>query len=117
MCTITNPAPPVKPSKSAVTRVDCDRAVKGTGALWFLNIWQGDKLSTYWLLPLVSDFGVAFRFECSRTGPVSEMQADHYDVLLELDGASCECPGFLRWGGECKHISALKLLVERGILG
>jgi hypothetical protein len=115
MCTIPNPARPVKVSKSQVTRVDCDKSLKGTGEL-FVNVWQSDKRSTYFVLPLPSDFGLALRFECSRTEAASEMQADHYDVLLEVDGASCECPGFLRWGKECKHLQAARLLAAKGVL-
>jgi hypothetical protein len=40
------PRPP-RPSAAQVTKVECDRAVKGTGAEWFVTIWQGTKLSTY----------------------------------------------------------------------
>jgi len=103
--------------KSEVTRVDCDPACKGTGALWFVNIHQGKRLSTYWVSPLVSDWGIAARFEASRTEAASAMQADHYDVLIEnAQDCSCTCPGFLRWG-RCKHTAALAVLIERGVLG
>lgn len=116
MAQSTRQRAPVKSRPSAVTKVDCDRAGKGTGAEWFVNIWQGTKYSTYWLLPLVSDFGLAYQFQASRTRPAGAMQLDAYDVLIEVDGDSCTCPGHLRWGA-CKHVAALKLLIERGTLG
>jgi hypothetical protein len=107
---------PSRPRPSTVTKGEADRAVKGTGVEWFVRVWQGQRLSCYWLLPLVSDFGVAYEFQASRTTPAGEMQADSYAVLLELDGHSCECPGHLRWG-VCKHVEALKILIEQGVLG
>ncbi|MDE2101701.1 MAG: hypothetical protein KGL39_30930 [Patescibacteria group bacterium] len=96
--------------------MDCDRAAKGAGAEWFVNVWQGAKFSTYWLVPLTSDFGLAYQFQASRTKAPGEMQLDAYDVLIEVDGHSCTCPGHLRHG-HCKHVDTLKLLIERGTLG
>jgi hypothetical protein len=116
MCTVSPSAPPVKPSRSAVTRVDCDRAVKGTGAEFFVTIWQGSKLSCYWLVPLDSPLGVAYQFQASRTGPAGEMQLDAYDVLVANEQDSrCDCAGFLQWG-RCKHLSTLRHLLLEGKL-
>jgi hypothetical protein len=116
MCTVRSARPPVKPRPSEVTDVDLSPAGKGTGALYFLNVWQGSKLSSYWLLPLTCPDGVAFQFQASRTKPAGEMQADAYDVGLFLDGSeSCDCVGHERWG-HCKHVGALRMLIARGKL-
>jgi hypothetical protein len=117
VCKIPHPPAPVKPSRSAVTRVDADRAVKGTGAEWFVTIWQGHKLSSYWLVPLASPLGVAYQFQCSRTGPAGELSMDAYDVLVEnaQDGC-CDCAGFLAWG-RCKHLATLRVMIDQGLLG
>jgi hypothetical protein len=43
------------------------------------------------------------------------MQADAYDVCVEFDGHQCDCPGH-QAHGHCKHVDALKILIERGTL-
>jgi hypothetical protein len=115
MCTVRCSGPSVKPRRSEVTDVDLSPAGKGTGALYFLNVWQGCKLSSYWLLPIVCPDGLAFQFQASRGSAASEMQLDAYDVGLLADGEACDCVGHERWG-HCKHVDALKLLVECGKL-
>lgn len=110
-----HPNTPGRPRpRSEVTDVDCSRAVKGTGALYFLNVWQGTRYSTYWLLPLVCPDGIAFQFQVGyREKPPQGMQADTYDVAIFFDGETCTCPGFGRFS-RCKHLAALRTLVERG---
>jgi hypothetical protein len=66
--------------------------------------------SDYFLTALPSDYGRAFRVEKMGTYP-----EEGYDVHLSLDGDSCECKGFLRWG-HCKHADGLAALVNAGKL-
>ena len=75
----------------------------------FLRITQDGKPSYYWVGPLASDFGRAFRFE--KPAP----ETDVYDVLLEPNGDSCTCKGHT-YGGYCKHVDACRALTAAGKL-
>ena len=75
----------------------------------FICLTQDGKASHYWLSPLASDFGRAFRFE------KPEIDGDVYDVLLEHDGDSCTCKGHTHHG-YCKHVDCCKALIAAGKL-
>jgi hypothetical protein len=77
--------------------------------MMFLRITQDGKPGYYWVSPLVSDFGRAFRFE--KPAP----EVDVYDVLLEPSGDSCTCKGHT-YGGYCKHVDACRALIGAGKL-
>ncbi len=82
---------------------------------WRLPIWRttGTQVFRYYMDPLPSDFGQAFRFQ--KVHPVAG-EPDHYDVCLGLGkDHTCECLGFLKWG-RCKHLRALLALREHGRL-
>jgi hypothetical protein len=81
-----------------------------------LDIRVGKDEASYYLTPLPSDFGRAFRLdkfgidggECYHVNldtAASPGQAKH----------SCECKGWLRWN-RCKHVEGLLALVGRGKL-
>lgn len=40
-------------------------------------------------------------------------EPDHYDVQVDTDAATCDCPGHRRWG-HCKHADAITTLAARG---
>jgi hypothetical protein len=67
-----------------------------------LNFLCEDDCYAIWPVPVDPGVGrAAWRFS-KRTGD----RAVYY-VLDGLEGWTCECPGFLRWGnshGPCKHI-------------
>jgi hypothetical protein len=52
-------------------------------------------------------------FKLSRVGGDTNEAA--YHVLLEGEGGTCECKGYLRWQ-KCKHRDGLLALVKRGLL-
>jgi hypothetical protein len=75
----------------------------------FIRLTQDGKASHYWVSPLASDFGRAFRFEKPEIG------GDAYDVLLEQGADSCTCKGHT-YGGYCKHADCCKALLAAGKL-
>jgi hypothetical protein len=44
----------------------------------------------------------------------SDTESETYAVNLSM--SSCECKGYLRHGGACKHLTATRNLFERGVL-
>jgi hypothetical protein len=76
-----------------------------------LDIDRGGDAFHYWLTPLPSDFGRAFRLT-----KFLHQGGEQYDVLLDGDQSTCECLGHLRWQTPCKHISALLQLDLAGRL-
>lgn len=65
----------------------------------------------YYVEPLPSDFGRAFKLTKYRAQQVAG-EASEYTVLIDLsEGRSqCECLGWLRWG-KCKHVAAMAAMV------
>jgi hypothetical protein len=84
---------------------------EGFGAV---QIFIDGEPHNYLLLPLASDFGAAFRLVKQELVPQAEgfyelQDTARYNVCLDGERSSCECPGFLRWG-KCKHVSGLAAL-------
>jgi hypothetical protein len=76
----------------------------------FIRITQDGVESYYWLAPVPSDFGRAFRLE--KPG----FEGDEvYDVLLDAKGDSCTCKGHT-YSGYCKHVDGLRALSDAGKL-
>ncbi len=81
------------------------------GAPGLLELRTGKADPTgYYLWPIPSDFGTAYRVEKYAT-----QGGEVYDVCLAGELSSCECLGFLRHS-HCKHIASLATLAERGQL-
>src|SRR5262249_6271716 len=103
-------SPPVKPRKPPARRPH-ERSVKVITPpcpgqpLTLIRIMQDDKPAHYWVSPLASDWGMAYRLE--KPGHEGD---DVYDVLLEVEGDSCTCPGHT-YGGYCRHVDALRALL------
>jgi hypothetical protein len=77
-----------------------------------VTIQVGKEVNDYFLLPVPSDFGRAFRLE-KFTGELAETYHVNIDIV---DGKNlCECKGALRWG-HCKHTDGLAALVKAGQL-
>jgi hypothetical protein len=78
-----------------------------------IEITVDGKTASYFLRRVPSDFGEAFSLEKFTSQGNEEQEV--YHVLLEQDGFTCECKGFLRWG-HCKHVGAILKLKELGKL-
>ena len=76
----------------------------------FIRITQDGEAAHYWVDPMPSDWGLAYRVE--KPGFEGD---DRYDVLLEIEGDSCTCPGHT-YGGYCRHVDALRALHTQGRL-
>jgi hypothetical protein len=76
----------------------------------FIRVTQDGEHAHYWVHPMQSDFGLAYKVE----KPGFE-GSDEYDVLLEIEGDSCTCKGHT-YCGYCKHVDALRALHTQGRL-
>jgi hypothetical protein len=79
-------------------------------ALTLVRITQDGEQFHYWVEPLPSDFGLAYRLEKPGTEGT-----DVYDVLLDAAGDSCTCKGHT-YGGYCKHVDGARALLKAGKL-
>jgi hypothetical protein len=89
----------------------------GMGAV---QIFIDGEPHNYLIYPLSSDFGVAFRLVKQELVPQTEgfyelQDTARYDVCLNGERSSCECPGFLHHG-RCKHVSGLTVLRQRNLI-
>lgn len=69
----------------------------------------------------VNDYGVTLGLAYDGEALGIELRKDdgeRYHVCLTEDPrhSTCECPGFLRWQQPCKHLQALRVLLDRGLL-
>jgi hypothetical protein len=123
VCKIPHPPAPVKPSRKPPQRRPHTRTVKviippltcDRQQLTLVRITQDDKPAHYWVTPLASDWGLAYRLE--KAGEeVKDGEEDTYDVLLENEqDGSCTCPAGV-YHGFCKHQDALRALLAEGKL-
>jgi hypothetical protein len=119
VCKVPNLSAAVKVSKprKAPTRQPHRRSVKviitaiPEQPLTLIRIVQDDKPAHYWVEPLMSDWGLAYRLE-----KAGEEGDDAYDVLLENEqDGSCTCPGHT-YHGYCRHVDACRALLTAGKL-
>jgi hypothetical protein len=66
---------------------------------------EGKPAEDYNVEPIGSDFGRAFA--------VTKLGSEQppYHVLLEREGGTCECKGYLRWH-HCRHLESLTALIN-----
>jgi hypothetical protein len=121
MSTVSSPRPAVKTTRKPRQRRRHERSVKtllpampaaGIG-ITLVRITQDGESQSYWVKPLRSDFGLAYRLEKDGAEPGAEDTS--YDALLEIEGDTCTCPGHT-YGGYCKHVDCLRALHTRGLL-
>jgi hypothetical protein len=106
MATVTTKRPRVKPARHVRFAL---RPFEGNPGV--LDITAGKHLTCYYLYPMPSDFGSAFRLDKFGT-----QGGETYHVNLADDGRhSCECLGFLHHG-HCKHVAGLLALRRAGRL-
>ncbi|MHB1424603.1 MAG: hypothetical protein ACYC3I_15655 [Gemmataceae bacterium] len=85
-----------------------------------IEIKMGKEQFIYGIMPMKSDFGVAFRLIESELirQPDNTFElhdTDRYDVLLNGEQSTCECKGFLGHG-HCKHVDGLTTLRQRNLI-
>ncbi len=80
-----------------------------------LELTSGKDRCGYWVEPMPSDFGRAFKLRKFDTTPGTDEEAQSYDVCLDGIGSDCSCKGFLRHG-HCKHVEGLLALAAAGKL-
>jgi hypothetical protein len=83
-----------------------------------LEATRAGRTTAYYLWPVASDWGVAYRLD--KLGEVLPGEETTYHVLLDplAEGGprcACECRGFLRWN-HCKHVEVLLGLHREGLL-
>jgi hypothetical protein len=74
----------------------------------------------YLILPLTSDFGIAFRLVKQELLPIDPgvwelHDAAWYDVCLNGEQSTCECKGF-RHRGKYEHVDGLTTLRQRKLI-
>jgi hypothetical protein len=82
-----------------------------------VEITEHGRSCDYLVSRIPSDFGLGFRWAHADPVPVLEGvgREQVYWCLLEADGRSCSCPGFIRWG-HCRHADVTLELVQAGKL-
>ena len=113
MHTVTNTTRPRKPLARTV-RLKLAPSEYGPG---IINITAGKVSQDYFFLSFPTDFGRGFLLE--KTGGEDDTQ---YHVNVNGADSRCECDGFLNHGMACnggtgcKHIGALRKLMDEGKL-
>ena len=105
MSTVTMKRPRVKPERKVRLAL---KPFEGNPGV--VDITVGKDLTSYFVFPIPSDFGTAFRLE-----KFGGFGGEVYNVNLDGEGSSCECKGFLRWN-HCKHAEGLRALRQAGQL-
>lgn len=83
---------------------------------YHVQIAAGRRSKWYALTLLASDFGFAVRLHAA-CGDRLAAGASSYDVVISDDGCDhCDCIGAARYG-TCRHLQAVRELLERGELG
>jgi hypothetical protein len=114
MSTATRSRKRVKPER----RIRLIKPIQdGMGAV---QICIGGEPHNYLILPLTSDFGLAFRLVKQELVPQTEgyyelKDTARYNVNLDGQQSTCECLGFCKHG-HCKHVSGLTVLRQRNLL-
>src|SRR4051812_15361202 len=98
----TLPPPPGRPKPARACRL---LVPPSAGCPGILDIDMGREAFSYFLRPVASDFGTAYRLDRFDTG-------DTYHVNVGDTAAAdlCDCTGFERWG-HCKHAASCRELL------
>jgi hypothetical protein len=105
MATLTELLPPQKSSPRSAIHFDPATRV--------VRIDTRRSSTSYAVVEFPTDFkGRAFRLEKLDAG--SDAESEAYEVLCGRAGEfdRCDCRGFLRWNLPCKHVNAMKALIE-----
>jgi hypothetical protein len=100
-----------RPKPQRLIRV-CVRPSAGAPGVIRIKVGAEDAID-YLLRELPCEFG-SRAWQLAKIG-ANAGKGETYAVLLDGQGGSCECRGYLRWG-RCKHQDGLKVLAERGLL-
>jgi hypothetical protein len=111
----SNPRPRVKAKKERTARV-VSRFSNGQILVEIEDRFpRSVKLTHYYVTPLASDYGVAFRFSKFACEGGEEY---HVNVGGEGEPASCDCLGHLKHGHKttCRHVACARALIAAGKL-
>lgn len=96
-------------SDRTVTARWLKRLSDGSGCV---EIGSGKTVCLYYLVPIKSDWGKAFKLYKYGSGSRSiEGVQEVYNVCLDGVRSICECKGFLKWN-HCKHIDGVEQLLK-----
>jgi hypothetical protein len=112
MTTATATSKPARTRKPVARHCRVSAAVNGCFAV---ELTVGKSRTAYYMEPLASDFGRAFRLTKFGATPGTDEAASAYEVCLDSPGSDCGCKGYLRHG-RCKHVEGLLALVAAGKL-
>src|SRR5262249_50696080 len=74
-----------------------------------VRITKGKDVTSYFLDRMEADYGEAFTLTKVVSGEGQQAEPP-YHVNLDGEQSSCECPGSLRWGTECKHLGCCRIM-------
>jgi hypothetical protein len=116
MTTITEARPPVKAGRARRPAPRVARLSPPVNGCHALELAVGKDVCRYWLEPLASDFGRAFRLEKWDTTPGTDEEQSAYELVIDPAGfSSCTCKGWCRHQ-RCKHLAGLAALIAEGRL-
>jgi hypothetical protein len=104
----THSRPRVKSTRPKPSRT-CRLSAGEGGSRRILTLYVGKEAFLYWLAPIQADWGRGFELEKFAGGETYHVHLD------DVNGHSCSCMGFLRWG-HCKHVDSLLALDKAGRL-
>jgi hypothetical protein len=89
----------------------------GDGIPAIVEVTEHGRTTDYAVSRIPSDFGLAFQWSHLDPVPVSDKigREQTYFVVLEEDGRSCSCCGWVRWH-TCRHCDVTLELVQAGKL-
>src|SRR5262245_584612 len=101
-----------RPKEAHVSRQVALLRPAGPGAPVCVRLPAGRGSADYLVRRVPSQIGGA-GFEFVKLGTPKEGEDGRYHVLLAGTHSTCDCRGHLRWGTECKHLFAARVLVTR----
>jgi len=110
MAVLTKPRQRSKPERTM-------KVGEPTNGVVAVAVTEGKTTAGYYVQEIAVDFGRGFHVEKFSTDSGSDASERSYDVHLDKAlGDSCTCKGFIyhKHGKPCRHIAAVRTLVQLG---